>query len=92
MGAADHHWAVFNGWAVSRGLDILELPFDALLDLIYYWLTMNAEEDEVDKFNHRLWLPPKKAKVSKNSPWSDEATRNSLAALVGGGPAGGAVI
>lgn len=90
----DHHWTRFNGWAVSQGIDLLELPLDALLDLTYYWLIKDAEEEAVEKLNAQLWLPPKRPKkplsatVSKDSPWSDEATRASLAAFMasaGGG-------
>lgn len=64
-------------------MDLVELPFDGLLDLIYYWLIKDAEEEDVEKLDSRLWLPPKKAKAKdlKDSPWSDEATRASLAAF-----------
>lgn len=81
----DHHWTSFNGWAVSQGLDLLELPLDALLDLTYYWLTKDATEDDVEKLNAQLWLPPKRLNkpLPKSSPWSDEATLASFAALAG---------
>lgn len=81
----DHHWTRFNGWAVSQGIDILDLPLDALLDLTYYWLTKDAGEEDVEKLDSRLWMPPVKAKAKTvtNSPWSDEATQASLAAFMG---------
>jgi len=83
VGTIDHHWTRFNGWAVSQGIDIIELPLDALLDLTYYWLTKDAKEEDVEKLDAQLWLPPKAAKPAalQNSPWSDEATKASLAAF-----------
>lgn len=83
----NHHWTKFNGWAVSQGIDLIELPLDALLDLTYYWLIKDAEEDDVAKLDSQLWMPPKKAlkrpSALKDSPWSDEATRASLSAFMG---------
>ena len=83
---------MFNGWALSQGVDLIELRFDALLDLIYYWLIKDAEEEDVEKLNSRLWMPPKKAvaKGLKDSPWSDEATKASPLAFVGA--AGGGTV
>ena len=83
VASLDHHWTSFNGWAVSQGLDLLELHLDALLDLIYYWLTKDATEDDVEKLNSQLWLPPRSAAkkpLPKSSPWSDDATLASFAA------------
>lgn len=86
VGTLDHYWTRFNGWAVAQGVSPLELHFDELLDLTYYWLIKDAgEEEEVEKFNSRLWMPPKKAKVTAaDSPWSDAATKASLAAFAEG--------
>lgn len=76
---------------MSQGIDLLELPLDALLDLTYYWLIKDAKEEDVEKLDSQLWLPPikaKKALASKNSPWSDEATLasfNTFMSSVGGG-------
>jgi hypothetical protein len=90
----DYHWTAFNGWAVSQGLDLIELPLDALLDLTYYWLIKDATEEDVKMLDSQLWMPPTKAKKTpapKNSPWSDEATLASFSAFmnsagaVGGG-------
>lgn len=86
----DYHWTSFNGWAVAQGLDILELPLDSLLDLVYYWLTKDAEEDDVAKLDSQLWLPPTKTRkgksvtAPKNSPWSDEATLASFSNFMQG--------
>lgn len=78
---------MFNGWAIAQGIDLVELPLDALLDLTYYWLTKDAEEEDVEKLYSRLWMPPPNAKPSvlKDSPWSDEATRSSFAAFMEAG-------
>lgn len=74
---------MLNGWALAQGLDLVELPLDALLDLTYYWLTKDAEEDDVAKLDAQLWIPPKNLKkpLPKSSPWSDDATLASFAAL-----------
>jgi hypothetical protein len=86
VGALDRYWTKINGWALSQGVDLHDLHFDGLLDLTYYWLTKDAEEEDVEKFDSRLWLPPKNVKPEalKDSPWSDEATRASLAAFAEG--------
>jgi hypothetical protein len=70
---------------VSQGIDLLELPLDALLDLTYYWLIKDAKEEDVKMLDSQLWMPPlkaKKAPAPKNSPWSDEATLASFNAFM----------
>lgn len=57
----------------SQGVDPLALPFDRFLNTIYWWLVKDAAEDEVTKFNTRLWIPPKGAVPPPGSPWSAEA-------------------
>lgn len=84
-------WAHFDGWATAHlaGGDPLELPLDRLLNLLYYWLIRGASEEDVQKFDARLWRPPKGQAAPAGSPWSPEAETaafQSLAAAIKGGP------
>jgi hypothetical protein len=88
---AKARWAAFDGWAATTmaGLDPLDLPLDRFLNLIYYWLVREAHEDEVAKFDTRLWRPPKGVKPAPGSPWSAEresAAFAGFASQVRGGP------
>lgn len=87
LNIARAHWATFDGWAAARNVDPLDLPPDRMLSLIYYWSTRNASSsEEINKFDRRLWLPPKGTAAPKGSPWSAEAETaafGSLAAQVG---------
>lgn len=87
MNLARQHWATFDGWAAARNVDPLDLPPDRMLSLVYYWSIRNADSREaIDKFDRRLWMPPKGREAPKGSPWSAEAETaafGSLAAQVG---------
>lgn len=75
------HWAVFDGWLASRNIEPMGMPPDRFLALAYYWLTRNAEEAEVRKFDTKLWMPPKGVKAAPESPWSPEAETSAFKSL-----------
>lgn len=69
----------FDGWAASRGVDPFELPFARFLNLVYYWATKDAPDQQaLDKFNRKLWMPVKGKEIPKESPWSAENETASL--------------
>lgn len=66
-------WASFDGWGLSRGIDVQELNLDRFLNLVYYWLTKDAEsEKDIRAFDAKLFQPPKGTAAPAGSPWSPE--------------------
>lgn len=80
MGLVSNDWSTFDGWAVSRGFDPLTLPFDRFLSVVYHWATRGGEPEEVEKFNTRLYRPPK-GEVATHGPWTAEAETAAFAAF-----------
>lgn len=87
VGLVKREWASFDGMLASKNVDPLLLPPDRFLSLVYWWATRNAEnQSAIDKFDRRLWMPPKGQAAPAGSPWSPEAETaafGSLAAQVG---------
>lgn len=69
-------------------MDSLALPFDRFLNLVYFWVTEDAEPKEKDKFDVKLRLPDERARrngtatLDKKSPWSKENEERALSGLV----------
>lgn len=78
----DDNFATFDGWAASSGIDPVDLPFDRLLNLAYWWATRNAEdENAIRKFDARLWQPPRGEVPAAGSVWDPEQENAALGAL-----------
>lgn len=91
LNAAKARWSAFDGWAAAElsGRDPLDLPMDRFANLVYFWITKDADPDEVPKFDNRLWRPPPGMLPAPGSPWSPEnetSAFRSLAAQVKGAP------
>src|SRR3546814_21097573 len=57
---ASENWPTLEGWATSRNTDLMELPIDRLLNLVYFWATRDAQDEQtLAKFDRKLWMPPK---------------------------------
>src|SRR3546814_6580102 len=68
---ASENWPTLEGWATSRNTDLMELPIDRLLNLVYFWATRNAQDEQtLAKFDRKLWMPPKGEEPPAESPWS----------------------
>ena len=79
---ASENWPTLEGWATSRNTDIAELPIDRMLNLIYYWATRNADDEQaLAKFDRRLWMPPKGEEPPPESPWSSASETNAFKTL-----------
>lgn len=79
VGLARREWASFDGDSVE---DPLLLPPDRFLNRIYWWAIKNAADKEsVDRFDRKLWRPPRGRAAAPGSPWSPEAETNAFAAL-----------
>lgn len=55
------------------GGDPLHLPPERFFNLIWYWLSKDADEAWLRKAKTRLWMPPKGVAPTPGSPWSPEA-------------------
>jgi hypothetical protein len=92
MAIAEHNWTIFDGWSAARGVDPMALALDRFLNLMYFFATENAEEDEKNKFDIQLYKPTEKARLTgaalaPGSPWSkenEEAALAGFAAALGG--------
>lgn len=51
---AAQHWASFDGWAAQHGINPLTLPVDRACNLIYWWATRNADQQERRKIDMQL--------------------------------------
>lgn len=79
FGLVRREWASFDGDSVE---DPLLLPPDRFLNRVYWWAIKNAHEQaQIDKFNRKLWRPPRGKAAAAGSPWSPEAETQAFAAL-----------
>jgi hypothetical protein len=67
----------------------MALPLDRFLNLVYFFVTDGAEQQEKDKFDVRLNMPDERARrkaavqgVDRSSPWSKENEEAALSGLV----------
>jgi hypothetical protein len=74
-------WAFIDGYAVSRGIDLIRLPLDRFTNFIWWISTRNAEPPEVQKMRSKLWMPPKGEAPAPQSPWSAENETAGFKAL-----------
>lgn len=79
---ASENWPTLEGWATSRNTDLMDLPIDRLLNLIYFWATRNAQDEAtLAKFDRKLWMPPKGEEAPAESPWSAANETSAFKAL-----------
>lgn len=45
---------MFDGWAASKNVDPLSLPWDRYLNLVYYFMTRNLDTEGKDKVDAEL--------------------------------------
>ena len=88
LGVLSSEWEFFDGYALSRGIgDLRHLPLSRVVNLVWYTLVKDAEQEDKDKLKANLWMPPKGMAVTDSrSPWSPEqenAAFSSLQATLG---------
>lgn len=81
VGLARHEWASLDGEMASQSVDTWALPPDRFFNLIYWWATRNGDSADVEKFDRRLWMPPKGVAPAPGSPWSPEAETQAFGEL-----------
>ncbi len=83
--AALGEWAYVDGYAVSVGIDLLDLPLTRFTNFIWWLMTKDGSKADVDKMRTRLWRPPVgTVDIPKNSPWSPESETSAFGALKAG--------
>lgn len=72
-GVAVYHWADFDGWCASRGVDPESLPPHRALNLVHYWALRLADPKRRAEFEAWLDRPPPDADPADSKLWSAEA-------------------
>jgi hypothetical protein len=79
---ASENWPTLEGWATSRNTDLIDLPIHRMLNLVYYWATRNAQDEQaLAKFDRKLWMPPKGEVPPPESPWSAQNETDAFKAF-----------
>ena len=74
-------WRDLDGYAVAHNMGRLsEMPLDRFTNFVWWWATREADQKERDRFERRLYQPPK-GYAPKVGPWSAEAETNAFASL-----------
>lgn len=79
-----HYWPRIDGQAALSGVDLLDLPLDRLVSAVYHWLTREADEDALKKFDLKLWQPIPGQDISEGDdlgPWSSEGETSAFKGL-----------
>ena len=71
----------FDGLCASQGFDPLHLPWDRFLNLAYYFLIRDADQEGIDKLERVLWMPPTPDVEVEYGPWSAAAETAALGAF-----------
>lgn len=83
LSIASSHWARIDGaLAASLTTDPLDLPIDRFLNLVYWRAVDGGSEEDVRKFESRLWMPPVGVAPAPQSPWSPENETRAFKGLV----------
>lgn len=78
-------WPFIDGFAVSIGVDLLDLPLARFTNFIWWLMTKDGQKTEVEKLRAKLWMPPVgEVEIPKESPWSPEKETGAFAALKAG--------
>lgn len=88
LAIAVEKWEDIDGYGVGHGFDPAELSLTRMANFTWWWVTQNAEKNEVEKFKNRLWRPPPGEVVTNDrSPWhadNENQALSSLKAALGG--------
>jgi hypothetical protein len=78
-------WPYIDGFAVSQGIDLLDLPLARFTNFIWWLMTREASKADVEKLRAKLWIPPVgEVEIPAASPWSPEKEAGAFAALKAG--------
>lgn len=74
-----------DGYAAAHGMpDLRELPLGRLCSFIYWHLCKGADQQSIDKFRAKLWMPPAGQAPDARSPWAPENETKGFEALRAG--------
>lgn len=78
---AVEHWKDIDGFSVAHNMGRLsEMPLDRFTNFIWWWATKEADSKDREKFERRLYMPPKGV-APTTGPWSAEAETAAFGAL-----------
>lgn len=69
-----------NGYAIGQRIKLRKLYLEDFLDFMWWWVVREASQEERDKFERWLWMPPKGV-VAKAGPWSVESETSAFQSL-----------
>lgn len=82
MGIVLARWEDLDGYAVAHGMpDLRKLPLGRLCNYVYWRVTDKMDQQALDKFRAKLWMPPKGVVADERSPWSAKNETAGFAAL-----------
>lgn len=82
LSAVIARWEELDGYAVAHGMpDLRDLPLGRLCNFAYWKFTENGDQQFIEKFRARLWMPPKGVVPDARSPWAPQNETAGLAAL-----------
>lgn len=61
--------------------DLRDIPLQRLLNFAYWKFTEHGDQQWIDRFRSRLWMPPKGEMPDERSPWSATNESAGFAAL-----------
>lgn len=70
---------MFDGYAVSRNICFDDMALDRFVNYVYWWCIRNSDEEEKNKFDRKLWQPPK-GEIGQGV-WSAESENAAFASL-----------
>lgn len=69
LGVVISEWSRFNGFHLSRGVNVLKMHPQDLLDVVWAWLIENLDSKEIDKLGRQIWLPPPGEEPTDDNPY-----------------------
>lgn len=66
-------WRSLDGHLAAAGGDLAGLPVARGCHVVHWWVTREADEDHLERFEADLWRPPLDQEADPRSPWSREA-------------------
>lgn len=76
-------WSELNGYRVGNGAttSLMDTEVSDFTDYVWWYITRDADQAEVDKFKARLWRPPAGEAPDPRSPWAPEQEMDTFKAL-----------
>ncbi len=78
---AAESWKDLDGYAVAHSMGrLMEMPISRFTNFVWWWATNGADQQGREKFERRLYMPPKGV-APTTGPWTAEAESGAFSAL-----------